>query len=119
MEYRLASSALIQNFPPVSFVPGRQSPICILVAGCGGTHLNMVNPATVTIVAAPASIAAGASSTLTVTATNASAVTVTGSDGSSYQLSSTGGTQAVSPAKTTTYTATATGHPGMFRLLPP
>jgi phospholipase C len=72
----------------------------------------MVNPATVKIVAAPASIAAGGSSTLTVTAANASAVTVSGSDGSSYQLSSTGGTQAVSPAKTTTYTAAATGVTG-------
>jgi phospholipase C len=72
----------------------------------------MVNPATVSIVAAPASIAAGASSTLTVTAANASSVTVSGSDGSSYQLTSTGGTQAVSPAKTTTYTASAAGISG-------
>jgi phospholipase C len=72
----------------------------------------MVNPATVSIVAAPSSIAAGGSSTLTVTAANASAVTVSGSDGSSYQLSSTGGTQAVSPAKTTTYTASAAGVTG-------
>ena len=29
MEYRLAFSALIQNSPPASFVPGWQSPICI------------------------------------------------------------------------------------------
>jgi phospholipase C len=83
-----------------------------LVAGCGGTHVNMVNPATVSIVASPVSIAAGASSTLTVTAANAATVTVSGSDGSSYQLTSTGGTQAVSPAKTTTYTAVATGVSG-------
>jgi phospholipase C len=72
----------------------------------------MVNPATVSIVAAPASIAAGASSTLTVTAANASSVTISGSDGSSYQLPSTGGAQAVSPAKTTTYTASAAGVSG-------
>ncbi len=72
----------------------------------------MVNPATVSIVAAPASIAAGASSTLTVTAANSSSVTISGSDGSSYQLPSTGGTQAVSPAKTTTYTASAAGVSG-------
>ncbi len=84
----------------------------LIVAGCGSSHVNMVNPATVSIVAAPASIAAGASSTLTVTAANASGVTVSGSDGSSYQLSSTGGTQAVSPAKTTTYTASAAGVTG-------
>jgi hypothetical protein len=74
--------------------------------------ITMVNPATVSIAAAPASIAGGASSTLSVTAANASSVTVTGSDGSSYQLSSIGGTQAVSPAKTTTYTAVATGVSG-------
>ena len=65
-------------------------------------------PPTVTISAAPASITAGQSSTLTVVATNATGVTVTGSDGSSYTLSPTGGTQAVTPTATTTYTATAT-----------
>jgi phospholipase C len=67
---------------------------------------------TVTIVASPTSIPAGASSTLTVSATNATTVVVTGSDGSSYNLSATGGTQAVTPAATTTYTATATGPGG-------
>jgi phospholipase C len=46
---------------------------------------------------------------LTVTATNSTGVTVSGSDGSSYTLKSTGGTQAVTPTSTTTYTATATG----------
>jgi phospholipase C len=49
---------------------------------------------------------------LTVTATNATAVTVTGTDGSSYTLQPTGGTQTVSPTATTTYTATATGTGG-------
>lgn len=71
------------------------------------------NPAPgVTIAANPASIKAGGSSILTVTATNATQVVVTGSDGTTYQLSATGGTQAVSPAATTTYTATATGSSG-------
>jgi phospholipase C len=46
---------------------------------------------------------------LTVTATNATQVTVTGTDGSTYTLQATGGTQAVSPTVTTTYTANATG----------
>ncbi len=46
------------------------------------------------------------------TATNATGVTVTGTDGSSYTLNSTGGTQSVSPTSTTTYTATATGAGG-------
>ena len=67
---------------------------------------------TVTITANPASITSGASSTLTVTATAATQVTVTGTDGSSYTLQPTGGTQAVSPTVTTTYTATATGAGG-------
>ncbi|HZZ37986.1 MAG TPA: alkaline phosphatase family protein [Acidobacteriaceae bacterium] len=67
---------------------------------------------TVTITANPTTIAPGGSSTLTVTAVNATQVTVTGTDNSSYTLSPTGGTQAVSPAATTTYTATATGAGG-------
>ena len=67
---------------------------------------------TVTIVASPSNISPNASSTLTVTATNATQVTVAGSDGSSYNLAATGGTQAVTPAATTTYTATAAGAGG-------
>ena len=67
---------------------------------------------TVTIAANPASITAGSSSILTVVATNAAQVTLTGSDGSSYTLGATGGTQAVSPAATTTYTATAKASSG-------
>jgi len=47
-----------------------------------------------------------------VTATNATQVTVTGTDGSSYSLQATGGTQSVSPTATTTYTAAATGAGG-------
>lgn len=67
---------------------------------------------TVNIMANPSAINAGASSILTVTATNATQVTITGTDKSSYTLSATGGTQAVSPSATTTYTATATGAGG-------
>lgn len=66
----------------------------------------------VTIAANPSSIIAGASSILSVTATNATQVTITGTDKSSYTLSATGGTQAVSPSATTTYTVTATGATG-------
>jgi phospholipase C len=83
--------------------------ILLLVAGCGtiGPGETTTGAPTVTIAANPASITAGASSTLTVTATNATTVTITGSDGSSYTLAAAGGTQVVKPAKTTTYTATA------------
>ena len=45
-------------------------------------------------------------------AANATQVTVTGSDGSTYSLQPSGGTQSVSPTATTTYTATATGAGG-------
>jgi len=66
----------------------------------------------VTITANPSTIVAGNSSLLAVTSTNSTTVTIAGSDGSSYTLSSTGGTQAVTPTATTTYTATATGAAG-------
>ncbi len=84
--------------------------LSVLLSGCGlfGT-LNRPNPVPIiTITASPTSIAAGASSTLTVIAANATQVTVTGSDGSKYSLAATGGTQVVTPAVTTTYTAVAT-----------
>jgi phospholipase C len=67
---------------------------------------------TVTLSAKPSTVAAGASSTLTVVAANATSVTLSGSDGSSYSLSVTGGTQTVTPAATTTYTASAVGVTG-------
>lgn len=71
------------------------------------------NPSpTVSITAAPASILSGSSVALNVSAANATQVTVTGSDGSSYPLAATGGTQTVKPTVTTIYTATATGAGG-------
>jgi phospholipase C len=85
--------------------------LLLVAAGCGSVHAGTGTP-TVSMTASPTSIAAGASSTLTVTATNATGVTVTGSDGSSYNLAGTGGTQAVKPSATTTYTATANGSGG-------
>ncbi len=67
---------------------------------------------TVEISAKPASITSGNSSTLTVTATNATQVTVTGTDNSTYNLQPSGGTQDVSPAATTIYSAVAIGTGG-------
>ncbi len=92
-------------------------PLTILIpclSGCSLFQQNQaaMNPATITLSASPASITAGTSATLTATATFATQVTITGSDGTSYSLSQYGGTQAVSPAATTTYTATATGNTG-------
>ena len=82
----------------------------VLLSGCGlFGSLNRPNPVPeIAITANPTSIAAGASSTLTVTVANATQVTVTGTDGSTYTLPVTGGTQAVTPKATTTYTAVAT-----------
>ena len=112
MEYRLASSALIQNFPPVSFLPSRQSPICV---HSGGLQWNPSQHGQSGHRQHRGSARLDRRWSLVHfdrRAANAATVTVSGSDGSSYQLSSTGGKQAVSPAKTTTYTATATGAPG-------
>ncbi len=85
----------------------------LLLTGCGGATFNTTQTTpTVSITASPTSITAGSSSTLTVSATNATSVTVTGSDGSSYPMQSTGGTQTVSPTATTTYTASAANSTG-------
>lgn len=80
--------------------------------GSGGTvsatAVVTVTPApAVTISANPASIAPGGSSTLKVIAANAASVVISGSDGASYNLPATGGTQLVTPSATTTYRATA------------
>jgi phospholipase C len=67
---------------------------------------------TVTLTASPTSILAGTASTLTAVATNATSVAIAGSDGSSYTLAATGGTQSVTPSANTTYTVTASGAGG-------
>jgi phospholipase C len=67
---------------------------------------------TIAIAASPVSIVSGGSSTLTLTASNATQVKVTGTDGSSYTLQASGGSQVVTPTATTTYTAVATGSGG-------
>jgi hypothetical protein len=77
-------------------------------------NLTVVAPdtPTVSITANPPAIASGSTSTLTVTAANANSVIVTGSDGTSDNPGTAGGTWVVSPVNTTTYTATATGSGG-------
>lgn len=86
--------------------------------GLGGTATATVSVAvgaplpTVTIQVSPTTISEGGSANLEVSATKASSVVVTGTDGSSYTLSATGGTQKVTPDSSTTYTATATGAGG-------
>lgn len=86
---------------------------------CGGSSktpitLNVQAAAgpTVGITANPSSIDAGSSSTLSVTASNATKLMVSGTDGSTYTLPASGGTQTVTPIQTTTYTATATNSSG-------
>jgi phospholipase C len=83
--------------------------------GAATTHIpitvaSSLDP-TVTISANPTSLVSGSSSTLTVHATNATQVTVTGG-GNSWTLPASGGTVAVSPTGTTTYTAEATSSRG-------
>lgn len=83
--------------------------IGLLLSGCSALHLGgSGGTPQVTITAMPATINPGSSATLTVSASNAMQVTIAGSDGSSYSLQPSGGTQTVSPSATTTYTATAT-----------
>jgi phospholipase C len=85
-----------------------------LLTGCAlFTGSNRSSAPAVTLAANPATVPAGTAATLTVTAINATLVTVTGSDGSTYSLPVAGGTQAVSPKSTTTYTAVATGKSGL------
>ena len=112
--YTLSSTGGTQTVSPTT-----TTTYTATATGSGGTAsatatvtVNQATAPTVTIAANPASINQGAASTLTVTATHATQVTVTGSDGSSYTLSSSGGTQSVSPTTTTTYTADATGSGG-------
>ncbi len=99
-------------------------PLVLLLAGCGSTTNaspssapTTVTPASgaapsVTISANPAILAPGGSAMLSVAVSNATQVTIKGSDNSSYTLQPTGGTQAVTPAATTTYTAVATSVSG-------
>ena len=84
--------------------------LSLLISGCG-IHFNTPSP-TVEITANPASISSGNSSTLIVTATNANQITIRGSDGTTYTLLSSGGSQSVTPLSTTTYTAVAKGAGG-------
>jgi phospholipase C len=106
------TSAWLRNLS--SAVVKSSLPVMLLLTGCGGSApMVSSNPApTVSLIANPASITAGSSSTLTAVATNATQVTVTGTDGSTFTLQPSGGTQAVTPTSTTTYTATATGTGG-------
>lgn len=77
------------------------------------------NTPTVAIAANPTTIAQGTSSMLTVTASSATQVVISDNiDNSTMALAATGGTQKVTPATTTSYTATATG-PGALRQLKP
>jgi len=85
----------------------------LLMSGCALFYgSNRTSAPAVTLYASPNAIAVGSSSTLTVTALNTTQITISGSDGSTFTVPGNGGTQAVSPKKTTKYTATATGKAG-------
>jgi phospholipase C len=90
----------------------------ITASGAGGTTtaqatVTVTPVATLTITANPTTIQRGQTSVLTVTATNAQSVVISNNvDATTVPLTSTGGTATVKPARTTIYTATATGLPG-------
>jgi phospholipase C len=84
-----------------------------LLTGCAlFTGSNRSGVPAVSIAANPSTVPFGTASTLIVTAINATQVTVTGTDGTTYNLPLAGGTQAVSPKVTTTYTAVVTAKSG-------
>src|SRR6202166_889855 len=114
--YTLAASGGTQKVTPTS-----TTTYTATATGAGGTVTAKVTITvtavsgvpTVAIVANPAAITQGGSSKLTVTASNATQVVISDNvDSTTYTLSGTGGTQAVSPTTSTTYTATATGAGG-------
>jgi phospholipase C len=96
------------------FMTGAPGLLLPVLTGCalftGSDRSNM--PAVSISVSPTTPIAVGAVATLTVSALDATQLSVTGSDGTTYNLPLTGGTQAVSPKATTTYTAVATAKGG-------
>jgi len=113
--YTLAATGGTQNVSPTT-----TTTYTATATGPGGTAtaqttvtVTAPKPPTVAIVANPATIVQGSSSTLDVTASNATQVVISDNiDSTTYTLAATGGTQNVSPTTTTTYTATATGPGG-------
>jgi phospholipase C len=96
--------------------PAQTTIYTIKVSGGGGTASAQATvtvthgPPQVAISASPGTIIASQISTLTVTASNAGSVTITDNlDSNQYLLPASGGTQNVTPTKTITYTATASG----------
>jgi phospholipase C len=101
----------------VNLGPGAQQAVVTEWDNCGGALSTAVavtvpTPPTVSFETSPVSIETGSTSTLKVSAANATQVTVSGTQGITYTLAGTGGTQTVTPSTTTTYTATATGAGG-------
>lgn len=115
--YTLAATGGTQKVTPTS-----TTTYTATATGAGGTATAKTtvtltttgaNSPTVTISASPATIAMGSSATLTVVATNATQVLIADNlDSKTYILAVSGGTQVLTPAATTIYTATATGTGG-------
>ena len=103
-------NGISQQFQPsdqVSVSPTTTTTYTATATGPGGTATQTVavnvSPVSITLSAAPATIAPGGSSTLTWTSVGATSVTINGVTG----IQSPNGSVAVTPAQTTTYTATA------------
>jgi len=114
-----SSYTLPGNGGNVTVSPAATTTYTATATGSGGTTTSATTVTVasaglpmIAISATPGSLTAGATSTLKVSASNATQVTVSGSDGSNYSLPAAGGSEVVSPATTTTYTAKATGSGG-------
>ena len=104
----------LRMFPRAILFTGAPVFLLLALTGCAlFTGSNRSNMPAVSITANPTTpIAVGTVATLTVATLDATQLTVTGTDGTTYNLPVTGGTQAVSPQATTTYTAVATAKGG-------
>lgn len=106
-QLRAERSVLLYGIPSI---------LCLFVAatlcGCGSYVRGASGGPQLAITANPNPVTAGSQATLTVQVSDATQVTVSGSDGSTYSLPATGGTQTVSPTTDTTYTAVAKGQGG-------
>jgi len=113
--YSVKSASLNTN---ISMAFGSEHTVVQEWDNCGASSYATVNltvisnQPVVSMFAKSSTITAGSGDLVTVKASNATSVVVTGSDGSSYTLSTTGGTFTATPSATVTYTAEASNANG-------
>ena len=115
LAYSVKSASLNTN---ISIAFGSEHTVVQEWDNCGASTYATVNltvisnQPVVSMFAKSSTITAGSGDRITVNAFNATNVVVTGSDGSSYTLSTTGGSITATPSSTTTYTAEASNANG-------